>query len=56
MQPPLPLAGLSPPAPLAWEHVAPGSQAAAVALLARLMAQLVHPAPEEEHSRDRSHP
>ena len=47
MQPPLPLAGLAPP-PLAWEHLAPDKQAEAVAVLARLMAQLVQPAPKEE--------
>lgn len=56
MQPPLPLPGLSPPPPLAWELVAPGRQAEAVAVLARLMARFVQPAPEEEHSLDRSQP
>jgi hypothetical protein len=56
MQPPLPLAELSGPLALAWEQVAPRSRAEAVAVLARLMAQLVQPAAEEEHSHDRSHP
>ncbi|HZA76178.1 MAG TPA: hypothetical protein VE623_07270 [Acidimicrobiales bacterium] len=48
MQPPLPLAGLVAPPPLAWEHVATHEQAEAVAVLARLMAQLIQPTHEEE--------
>ena len=56
MQPPLPLAELSGPLPLAWELVAPEPRAEAVAVLARLMAQLVQPAAGEEHSDDRTHP
>ena len=52
MQPPLPLAGLSAPLPLAWEHLAPDEQTNAIAVLARLMAQLVQPAHEEEHDDD----
>jgi hypothetical protein len=52
MQPPLPLAGLTAPPPLAWEHVAPDEQTEAVAVLARLMAQLVQPTPEEDHDDD----
>jgi hypothetical protein len=54
MQPPLPLAGLSAPPPLAcaWEHLAPDEQTNAIAVLARLMAQLVQPAHEEEHDDD----
>lgn len=54
MQPPLPLAGLSAPPPLAWELLAPGDRREAVAVLARLMAQLAQP--KEEHSDERSHP
>ena len=54
MQPPLPLAGLSAPPPLAWELLAPGDQRDAVAVLARLMAHLVQP--KEDRSDDRSHP
>ena len=50
MQQALPLAGLTAPPPLAWEHLAPNHQAEAVAVLARLMAQLVQPAQEEEHN------
>jgi hypothetical protein len=52
MQPPLPLAGLIAPPPLAWEHLAPGEQLAAVGVLARLMAQLVQPTPEEGETDD----
>jgi hypothetical protein len=52
MQPPLPLAGLSAAPPLAWERLAPDEQTDAVAVLARLMAQLVQPAHEEEHDDD----
>ena len=52
MQPPLPLAGLIAPPPLAWEHLAPGEQLEAVAVLARLMAQLVQPTPEEGETDD----
>jgi len=48
MQPPLPLAGLIAPPPLAWEQLAPDEQSEAVAVLARLMGQLVRPAPKEE--------
>jgi hypothetical protein len=48
MQPPLPLRGLTAPPPLAWEHVTPERQLEAVALLARMMAQLVQPQLEEE--------
>ena len=48
MQPPLPLVGLIAPRPLAWEHLAPDEQTQAVAVLARLMAQLVRPTHEEE--------
>lgn len=44
----LPLAGLAAPPPLAWDQVSPAGQAEAVALLARLMAQLARPAPEEK--------
>jgi hypothetical protein len=51
MQPPLPLAGLSASPPLAWEHLAPDEQTDAVAVLARLMAQLVQPA-HKEHDDD----
>ncbi|MFN2507033.1 MAG: hypothetical protein ABR540_22955 [Acidimicrobiales bacterium] len=54
MQPPLPLAGLTAPPPLAWELLAPPQQREAVAVLARLMAQLVQPQPTEEHNDDRS--
>jgi hypothetical protein len=58
MQQILPLDGLSAPPLLAWERLAPGDRAEAVAVLARLMAQLVRPrsAPEEEPSDDRSDP
>jgi hypothetical protein len=52
MQSPLPLAGLNAAPPLAWEHLAPEEQTDAVAVLARLMAQLVEPAHEEEHDDD----
>ncbi len=52
MQPPLPLAGLIAPPPLAWEHLAPGEQLEAVAVLARLIAQLVQPTPEEGETDD----
>ena len=54
MQQVLPLGGLSSPPPLAWERLAPGEQAETIAVLARLMARLVHPAlePEEEPSDD----
>lgn len=52
MQMALPLAGLDAPAPLAWERLAPGEQAEVVSVLARLMAQLVRPAPEEEQQSD----
>jgi hypothetical protein len=48
MQLPLPLAGLAAPPPLAWEQLAHDKQAKAVAVLARLMAQLVQPTHEEE--------
>ena len=44
----LPLAGLAALPPLAWEQLAPDKQAEAVAVLARLMAQLVEPTHEEE--------
>lgn len=54
MQPPLPLAGLTAPPPLAWELLAPGDQRDAVAVLARLMTQLVQPG--EEHSDERFDP
>ena len=46
------LAGLIAPPPLAWEHLAPGEQLEAVAVLARLMAQLVQPTPEEGETDD----
>ncbi len=52
MQPPLPLAGLTAPPPLAWELLAPDPQLEAVTVLARLMARLVRPMPEEEHNDD----
>jgi hypothetical protein len=54
MQQILPLDGLTTPRLLAWERLAPGDRAETVAVLARLMAQLVRPAsePEEEHSGD----
>ncbi len=52
MQPPLPLAGLSAPPPIAWELLAPGEQLEAVVVLARLMAQLVQPTPEEGERDD----
>ena len=53
MQPPLPLCGLMTPSPLAWENVASDYQVEAVAMLARLMAQLVQPEPaEEEQTND----
>jgi hypothetical protein len=50
----LPLIEPAAPAPLVWERLAPGEQAEAVAVLARLMAHLVQPVPEpeEEHSDD----
>lgn len=51
MQPPLPLTGLTAPPPLAWELLAPGDQREAVAVLARLMAQLVES--REERNDDR---
>ena len=54
MQPPLPLAGLTAPPPLAWELLAPGDRRDAVAVLARVMAQLVRPRPKEEHNDDQS--
>src|SRR4051794_15611739 len=52
MQQILPLDGLTTLPPLAWERLAPGDRAETVAVLARLMAQLVRPAsePEEEPS------
>jgi hypothetical protein len=53
MQPSLPLPGLTAPPPLAWELLAPADQHEAVAVLARLMAQLVQPRPKEEHNDDR---
>lgn len=52
MQMALPLAGLDAPAPLAWERLAPGEQTEVVSVLARLMARLVRPAPEEEQQSD----
>jgi hypothetical protein len=52
MQLPLPLVGLAAPPPLAWEQLAPHTQAEAVAVLARLIAQLVQPTDEEEHHDD----
>jgi hypothetical protein len=54
MQQILPLDGLAPAPPLAWERLAPGDRAETVAVLARLMTQLVRPAsvPEEEPSDD----
>lgn len=54
MQQILPLEGLATPPPLAWERLAPGDRAETVAVLARLMAQLVRPTsgPEEEPSDD----
>jgi hypothetical protein len=52
MQPPLPLTGLGAPPPLEWEHLAPDKQAEAVAVLARLMAQLVQPMNKEAHNDD----
>ncbi len=54
MQPTLPLAGLTAPPPLAWELLTPAHQREAVAVLARLMAQLVQARPKEEHNDDRS--
>jgi hypothetical protein len=54
MQPPLPLAGLTAPPPLAWELLDPADRGEAVAVLARLMAQLVQP--KEAPSNDRSRP
>ena len=50
MQLPLPLAGLGAPPPLVWEHLAPDERAEAIAVLARLMAQLAQPTPQEEHN------
>ncbi len=44
----LPLAGLPAPPSLAWEHVDPGRQVEAVAVLARLMVRVVQPGIEEE--------
>jgi hypothetical protein len=52
MQQPLPLTGLAGPPLLAWEQLAPHDQSEAVAVLARLMAQLVQPTHEEEHIDD----
>jgi hypothetical protein len=52
MQPPLPLAGLAGPPPLAWEQFALDHQAEAVAVLARLMTQVVPPTCEEDHHDD----
>lgn len=54
MQQILPLDGLTNPAPRAWERLAPGDRAETVAVLARLMAQLVRPVsePEEEPDHD----
>jgi hypothetical protein len=52
MQPPLPLAGLAAPPPLAWEQLASDRRAEAISVLARLMAQLVQPTQVEEHRDD----
>ena len=53
MQQILPLDGLTSPAPLVWERLAPGEQAETVAVLARLMNRYVRPALEhEEESSD----
>lgn len=54
MQQILPLDGLATAAPPAWERLAPVDQSETVAVLARLMVQLVRPAsqPEEETSDD----
>lgn len=54
MQQILPLDGLATAAPLAWERLAPVDRAETVAVLARLMVQLVRPVsePEEETSDD----
>ena len=52
MQPPLPLAELTAPAPLAWEQLAPDNQTEAVMVLARLMAKFVQPNHGEEHDDD----
>jgi hypothetical protein len=54
MQPPLPLAGLTATPPLAWKLLGPAQQREAVAVLARLMAQVVQPQPKEERNDDRS--
>ena len=55
MQQILPLDGLTSPAPLVWERLAPGEQAETVAVLARLMNRFIRPAleHEEESSDDR---
>jgi hypothetical protein len=52
MQLALPLAGLTAPPPLAWEHVDPARRVDAVAVLARLMARVVQAATEEEQPDD----
>jgi hypothetical protein len=52
MQLPLPLAGLAAPPPLAWEQLALDERVEAIAVLTRLMAQLVQPPHEEEHRDD----
>ena len=52
MQPSLPLAGLTASPPLAWEQLVPDEQAEAVAVLARLMTQIVQPTPVEEDNDD----
>ena len=53
MQPSLPLAGLTASSPLlAWEQLVPDEQAEAVAVLARLMTQIVQPTPVEEDNDD----
>jgi len=51
MQMSLPLPGLVPPAP-GWEGLDPDRRAEAVSMLARLMAKVLNPEPEQEHNND----
>jgi hypothetical protein len=54
MQLTLPLDGLAVPPPRPWERLAPEEKAEAVAMLARLMANVVRPQEEEEQPDERN--
>jgi hypothetical protein len=51
MQMSLPLPGLAPLEPV-WEGFDPDRRAEAVLILARLMAKVLNPQPEQEHNND----